>query len=327
MTLDWSISDEALATVVTALPDGTDLGAHPLADMLTGRNGAPRNPERYARIFTIASQNARTEWMRIACRIQDYNGTRRMPSSNMMRLSAGLHALAGEIESLPVGPQQWALRGECAYHQGIVACGLRDYAGAARAQRFSGFWFSAAGLHDNGRVAVFIEAVDEVSAALVEGKIIEIQQAFAQLLQIREMVRQTCDPYPRWMQENAAIHVWWAHLMAKMLGVTIEYLGGDDESEVLRTPCEQWRWACHVATARTDEIPASADAALLALSNASSSFIGNVVLTIKLLKAHALLREQRKDDARKLLREIVAWLGPDGGVPIAIAKVMLVQIA
>lgn len=323
-TVDWSLSDEALANIVVALPDGTDLGMHPLSDLLVGRNGAPRDPERYARIFSLASEGAKSEWIRLACRIQDYNGTRRTEGANMKALASGLNALARDVMRLPVGSQQQALGGEIAYHQGIIERGLRNYRAATRAQLASSLWLSAAGQHEKARVAVFVAAVEDMSAALVGWNITAIVQAFHHLRQLREIVRLTCDPYPRWMKENAALHIWWARCMIAMLHVDVGYPEEDaDQLEVENTPFEHWQWVVAVNDATFTSTATLADEALSSLQSFPSSSIANVVLTIKLLKAEVL--EEEKE--RALLQEVASWDGPDGGVPIAVAKAKLASMA
>lgn len=317
--IDWAWSNEQLASLVTELPDGTDLGMHAMSDLLVGRNGVSRDPARYSQIYSIAAEGATTDWMRLACRIQECNGARRMGDVDLRRVTNELEDITRAVLQLPTGPHQQALGGELAYHYGIVFRGLRNYLAASRVQLASSLWLSAAGQHEKARVAIFVAAVEDMSAALIEGNITAIAQAFHHLHQIRKIVRATCDPYPRWMQENAAIHVWWAYLMAGMLIVGTGYFEEDDDREEIEaTIFPHWKLVYDVVTEAT-----TARAALEQLRDLPSSSIGNAFLTIKLLQAERLTGPKR----HTLLEEVAAWDGPDGGVPIAIAKFKLASMA
>jgi hypothetical protein len=319
--LDPSRPVANLAAAIVGLPDGTDLSRVGLEILLTGGpppTGSARDPLLYARIFSEATTVARTPWMRLACRLQAVNGLRRDPAQPMAPIAEELAEISAAINAeLQPGQLQFALGADAGYQRGLVLRMTRRYAEAAAAQAESAAWFFAAEQPDKGYVGLFVSAVESASAALCRGDRAKIRASLAHLRQMRQVVRVTCSTYPKWMQENAAVHLWWAYLLAEMAYPE----RGVDEEEVTRSSAH---WAATAQVARALRAKES-DAVAKALAEADrfegfqSSSMANAVLTMRLLAAKALMRENQTRRAKAIFRQIANWQGPDGGVPAAIA--------
>ncbi|MBI2552451.1 hypothetical protein HYW17_04100 [Candidatus Uhrbacteria bacterium] len=323
---DWTASDEALAARLVAEPLGADFFmGHPVGDLLSGRNGAPQDPARYAHLFELASNRTTDPAMRLACRVEEWNGRRRPPNAADHNTVATAYARIRDdlIQDLPSGQFKYLLGASVCYNLGIVLRGLRHYREAGNSQLASANYFMAAGRQEKAPVGLFLVAVEYTSDSITRDSSPEIAVQLAHLRQMRELVRATTEKYPLWMQENATWHIWFAHLLAER-----DYLEREDDRNELRsgtfpTAYASWKRLFQVSEIADPETQiAAADAALVAPEVTLTSF-ANVVLSLKLHKARALKSLGRTDEARAVLTEVTSWTGVDGGVPMAVAARLL----
>lgn len=316
-TWNWDESDEILAERLIAEPLGTDFFMrHPMGDLLFGRNGAPRDPNRYAGICALAAGRTKDPGIRLACRIEEQNGRRRARNADHTAVARELAQIQFDlIRDLQPGQIQSGLGGSLNYNLGIVLRGLRRYCEAGNAQLASGGWLNAAGKQADAQVALFVAATEYASDALVRGNPEEVLAQLLHLRQMRNLVRVTCPEYPRWMQDNATLHIWWAHFIAGQ-----DYAERDADRDELRAGCyPHWKWLFDVTELTVSEsVIVAADQALVALETVSSS-VANVVLSLQICKARALRALGKTDEARACLTEVMDWSEPDGGVPMAVA--------
>ena len=336
LDLDPASSPEELAAAISVLPDGTDLGSDAVGKLektlLTGTPPEQRNPAKYAQIFDFVRRNhAVTPWMRFAAWAESVNGRRRMKGANMAAIAGELGDLMREAaENIPNDPYKYALLGGIAYNRGIVCRGLRQYAEEALAQRESASWYGFAGNPAKSDTSLFASQVGAVSAAFVAGDDDKIWRACEALVALRDFVKCQAYPYPAWMVDNAPIHIGFALMMVSFLDIVpiseLDELAGKESENVFeagrRVRSDAWKKAFetwHDYDERFDD-----DAVISAIPvDAPSSSLDNSTLTIRILVARATERKGDADGARKILTEVVNHEGPDGGIPIAVAKKLL----
>lgn len=327
--INWSLSDDELADILLAHPVTTDFFfGHPAGDLLVGRNGAPQDPARYARIFALAAARASDPAMRLACLVEEWNGRRRPPNAAPHYEVASVYASLRDklAQEVPSGEVKAVLGGSIGYNLGIVLHGLWRYLEAGNSQLVSASWLILAGRQDKALVALFVAAVDHASHALVKGEPTQIAEQLEHLRRMRAIVRKEVSPYPRWMVENAAWHIWWAHLMAE-----VDYPERGSDLELLRAgefppAYAPWQRLLEVSEIgdRVSQI-AAADAALASPEMVQLSY-ADVVLAIKLCKAWTMLELRQTEGAREILTEITGWTGVAGGVPMAVAARVLATL-
>lgn len=164
------------------------------------------------------------------------------------------------------------------------------------------------------------------------------RSAVKHLVSLDNLARSMTDSYPNWMQENAAVHIVWAKMMANCgIHTLFSILQGVEEGEfadalsAASAKMPHWQTVLELSRLYTDgkdaEVVAKAEDALQKLGSIKSSSIGNAQLTWKILMALSYVRLLRGDDAFFLLREVARnFYGPDGGVCVAVAERLISEL-
>lgn len=313
--------ESTIVQPIITQPDGTDFSKMgDLQRLLTGNPGE-RNPLEYAAIFEIASQAVDiSPWMEYACRIEVINGKRRAKGADFKTLVAELETLATEAAAdVPDGVHKYALLGSIKYNTALILRNLREYSRAAEAQRQASGWYGVAGDSEKQAVYAFAAQVEEVTAAFVKGEPTEIEKDISALIAMRDFVANTFHPYPQWMQMNASLHIGWAVMMANILdiGPSWTQFPADFKAGVA-SPLVAWAkvfrvWLLYSTGMLTE-------AAGMMPVEVQSSSASNTDLSVKLIAALAGKCSMNMDIT---LTEIAEHTGPDGGIPMAVAKELL----
>lgn len=322
---DPKAAPEELATLIVELPDGVNLAAGEvgaLGALLTGKV-EERDPTKYAEVFRLASEKAISAWMRFACRVEEVNGRRRAKGADMVGLAAKLDEIARKANAeLPNTPEKFGLMGLTLYNVALVGRGLRRYKEAAEAQRKSAGWYGLAGDRAKQLVGIFASQVEEVTAAFVDGGDSAIVRSIRALVAARDHTANAVSPYPKWMEDNASLHIAWAIMMARIAGNSLvswvlleEHRADFEAGKGSRFP--HWArvfsaWDLFTAgnyRAVVGEVPL----------DLPSSSADNAALTIQILAALSARALGEVAKAEERLRAVAAHEGLDGGIPIAVA--------
>lgn len=331
MPLNPLASVEVNAHEIVQLPDGTDFarGAHDqLLPLLFGAPGE-RNPLKYAEIFGIAKNLASTTlWMRFACDFERINGLRRAKGADMAALGSELNALVRQTErELMNEDPKYTLLGGMFYNLAIICRGLRRYRDAATAQRKSSAWYGLTDDVPKQLVAIFAAQVEEVSAAFVREDIGDIARSIRALMALRDHIFRALPEYPGWMKDNASIHIAWARMMAQFGFSDPERLipslmpWSDEASTAGQSRSPQWaqvfRTWLQFGTMQYEEVTREIPIDL------PGSSANNAGLTIQIIRAIVERRLGRTVEATSRLHAVANHTGSDGGIPMVVARRLL----
>lgn len=315
-----------IAAEIVKFPDGTDFArgeAGALSPLLTGKP-EERDPLKYAEIFRIAAANlAATPWMLFACRSEYLNGRRRATGADMPVLADELDQLVADASNeLDNNAQKYLLLGNVLWNVAMVRRGLRRYLEAASAQRESSAWFGLAGDVAKQLTGIFAAQVEEVTAAFVGGDDQKIASSIHALIAARAHVRDALPEYPGWMQANAATHIAWPIIMARLVGATtLLPTYGPDFDAAKKSGMVQWEKVFKVhedlSSGMCQEVVSTAPVVL------ESSSVNNATLSVQIFRAMAEQALGHVAESRGRLRAVAGHQGPDGGIPIAVAKRLL----
>lgn len=320
-----------LAGDIVRLPDGTDFASGDVGSLFQGlclgKSGVPRNPARYAEIFSdVAAHPGVSPWMHYAAKLEVVNGLRREEGAHLEGLA---NRLAGVIEeaslALPSSRDRDLLLGGAAYNLGILRRGLRQYADAAESQLQSVGYYALAG--DRGKMfaSLFVSDVETISDLFVDQA--DPTEAIDSLIACDQYAAKTLDVYPPWMHDNAPIHIAWAVMMnALYMG---EFEAGLLKDEYVKDEFRSARgtkfphWATLFQAWEEflqKDYQAVIDRAPVELPSSSAD---NARLSLQILIADAEYELGRDEDAKRRLRAVKDHDGADGGVPIAVATAIL----
>lgn len=331
MVVDPKASPSDLAAFIVTLPEGTDFSQDPTRvlqkTLLTGKP-EERDPLKYAEIFGRAATSLNVSpWMRFACRAEELNGERRAKDADMQAIAVKLDALAEEAgNALPNTKARNMLLGGVLWSGAIVKRGRHQYKEEAATQRLSAAYYGLAGETAKQLVGMFAAQVGEVTAAFASNGDGEITRACLGLIAARDYAANALPIYPDWMQENASIHIAWALAMAHLGDVPGANAAFLDQHEAdffngRHSRLAQWArvfqvwkiyrngWHANVIVQDPVDLP--------------SSSADNAALTVKLLVALSQRALGQEQAAKTRLAAIANHQGPDGGIPMAVAKRLL----
>lgn len=325
--LDHTKPVEELAAKVAELPDGTDLeNESGLRTLLIGS----RDPDKYADVFELAATLAKTNWMELACVVEMINGRRRNPENLLVPLVARATDMVQRFADKDhLSVDERLLLAKLFYNTGLMERMNRNYDSAALLQTQGAIHCLESQGASAAIVALFVAAVENTSHAITKASSAskETRAALSHLTSMERLVRGATDTYPLWMQENAALHIVWAKMMAACGAHTLYNLldeVSDEEFAAARsTTYPHWKVVMELAElfdmGYNEMVVKKVNDSLQSLTDVKSSSIGNTQLTWKIIGALSLLKLQRRKEALNLLAEVVEHRGLDGGVPIAVA--------
>jgi hypothetical protein len=331
VNLDPKGPPEEWTDLIVGLPDGTDFApVKSLANTLLVGKPEERNLLKYAEIFRMVCQNPKASpWMQYACRAEEINGLRRAKGANMIQLASELSKLADEVSvRLSHNRDKCNLLGNVLYNTALIRRGLRQYFQAAVSQQESSAWYGLAGNREKQLVGLFAAEVEQVSDAFVKGNDEEIVRAIHALMAARDYVEDALPVYPDWMKDNAVLHVGWAVMMARVLDLfpfTLDCMrpvwGWEDSAasrfahwaQVFRT------WLMY-RREQYEQVIQETPAGL------PSSSADNAALTMRMLAALSHKAFGNTEEYKKILQSVADHQGPDGGVPMAVAKRLLASV-
>ncbi len=324
-------SSEELAGLILGLPDGVDFSAEEVGilgkTLLTGKT-EERDPMKYAQVFELASEGATSPWMRFACRAEEVNGMRRARGADMVGLADRLDQIAREANAaLPNTSEKFGLLGNVLYNVALVKRGLRWYEEAAEAQLQSSGWYGLSGDRAKQLVGIFAAQVERVTAAFVAGEDVAIVRSIRALVAAREHVAHVVSPYPNWMVDNAAIHISWPLMMARIAGipeVSWAWLEAQAADFQAGTGSRYPQWARVYSAWDFLKVGNYRQAAGEVPIDLPSSSADNAALSVHILVALAE-RALGITNALARLQAVGAHQGPDGGIPMAVARRLLAE--
>jgi uncharacterized protein YbjQ (UPF0145 family) len=314
-----------LAEEIARFPDGYDFREErELQKLLTGQV-EERNPLKYAEIFrAVAARDDISPWMKFAARSEDINGRRRAKGAQHAEIVRELSALAEEISGgLPESREKSFLLGGIWWDAAILNRNLRRYREAAAAQRRSSSWYGLGGYVEKYLIGIFAAQVEEVTASFEGKDDVLIRRDIEALVAARNLVRSALPDYPSWMKTNAPVHIAWAVMMAELRGVygidSKNYR--EDFAESRNSSMPQWARVFQVwedyRQGRYKQVTGAAPVDL------PSSSADNAALTVQILVGLAERKLSRPEQAQERLRAVANHSGANGGIPIAVAAVML----
>lgn len=327
MGLDPKSSVTELAEKMVELPDGTDFSELTLNRVLLLGKPEERDPLKYADVFETVTKNPKASvWMRFACWAEKINGRRRAKGADMAALADELDQLVFEASNeLPNYQHKYTLLGRVLWNAALVRRGLRRYSEAAQAQRQSSAWHGLAGNAEQQMVGLFAAQVEEVTAAFVAGDDKSIVRSLRALVAAKDLSLNASNEYPNWMKDNAPVHIAWALAMAEpIVSLPHPELCFENYLEDARTaakPFAQWAKVFEVL-----DMYANKDYEGVIRENPvdlQSSSADNAGLTVRVVVGAAHLQLDHEEEYRKCLQAVMAHSGPDGGLPMAVAKRLL----
>lgn len=330
---DPKAAAEELADLIVQLSDGADFAkgiSAPLMNVLLVGKTEERNPLKYAEIFRLAASKAdSSSWMHFACRSEEINGKRRAKGADMPALALELDRLVAEAnDQLPNTKERNTLLGSVLWNIALVRRGLRQYSEAAAAQRQSSAWYGLAGNVEKQLIGLFAAQSEDVTAAFVDGDDDLIVKSCKALVAARDHAEYALPAYPDWMKDNAPLSIAWVLMMARQIEVPA-YITGEsaaiwhsvDFDRGLKSRFPQWAKVFNVFAmyydGRHEEVAAQVPVDL------PSSSADNAALTVQVVVALAERKLGRVDEAKARLTAVANHQGPDGGIPMAVAKRLL----
>ena len=317
---------EELADLIVQLSDGTDFAkgiSAPLMNVLLVGKTEERNPLKYAEIFRLAASKVdSSSWMHFACRSEEINGKRRAKDADMPALVLELDRLVAEANGqLPNTKERNTLLGNVLWNIALVRRGLRQYSEAAAAQRQSSAWYGLAGNVEKQLIGLFAAQSEDVTAAFVSGNDDLIAKSCKALIAARDHVAYALPVYPGWMKDNAPLSIAWALTMGQLARIEVDRPDNDDFLAGGQSRFPQWAKVFNVFA--TYDAGAYEETAALVPVDLPSSSGDNAALTVQIVVALAEQQLGLMDKAKARLTAVASHQGPDGGIPMAVAKRLL----
>ena len=326
--LDPAATPEDLALQIVGLSDGTDMGSDCVGKLgrtlLTGKP-EERNPLKYAAVFDLVRNDPKASpWMKYSAWAESVNGRRRAKGADLNAIVDELNKLADEaVAAVSASDSKNLLLGNVEYNLTIACRGPRRYEEGMRAARRSSAWFGLAGNAAKQDTSLFVAQVEMVSVAFVAGDALATRRACLCLVALEGYIEKASYPYPAWMADNAPIHIGWAIMMGYLIkafnrGEHSSYFGRGEASRFApwKRVFDTWR---AYDLCEFDKVIATDPV------DTPSSSLDNSTLTVRILVALAKRETGDKDGARAILEKVANHTGPDGGIPIAVAKSLLSQ--
>ncbi len=317
-------SPEALAAEIVLLPDGYSFSSLKEEKELAGLLTVARDPLRYAEIFAaVRKHRSASAWMQLAARAEEVNGRRRAKGADAPQLATDLDRIAREAEqTLPGSREKYALLANVRYNEGILNRQPRTYSQGADAQRLASAWYGLAGNTEMQYTCLFVAAVEDVSAAFCSGDDGALRYALRALVAAGALIEAQFSGYPEWMFSNAPTHISSAIVLANLMR---DGLYPEDYSRHLleASKTDMVHWNKFFAVWNDFSESRFSDVAVSLPSEVESSSLDNARLSVQVVVALAERNLGKNDEAKARLERVANHAGPDGGMPIAVAKRLL----
>lgn len=328
MQLDPNHSAQQIAEAILAEATAStklDDEANGLSLLLSGPPKL-RDVKKYRTIFWKVEAGTTDPLLKFRAMVEVLRGARRTPGQKLEPILKKLLSLETKIDHTGTIDTDTAdLLSTTCYNVGMVFMGLRRYLDAAMAQGRSAVWALLAGNMLKAMTADFIVAWCVASHCLMTQQ--GVKQSLLILRQRRVQINAYCastsQEIPRWIRENAGLHIWTLHVWA---GANyLEEVADEDNALSMGEALPHWAACVQMKRLIQEEnyvkAMETAEAALIALDKVESgSGLSNARLTLMLLQAAGYYYLSQVTEARIVLGWVVKWKGTDGGGAMGAAQ-------
>lgn len=290
---------------------------------LTSLDPAQRDPVAYCRIWGDAAQGATSAWLKQSCEHRAIWG-----QFHCLPLEPSIEReLIGKMTVAATGvrrlshPERDVLLGSVQHHLALMHRATREYVSEAQWHREAFETYLRIGRVADANVARFLESVARAKQAVIDGDRRIVERSVEELLTVRrEVMGIKAGAVHSFLVRNTGLDVWYISLMARI--PYPEKIADEDHIRSL-PESNHWRQFFEIIDVRRGGNAHSVRDAVTRYENAfpvmTSRSYPNPVLTAALIGAEAR-SALGEADAEQRRRAVASWIGPDGGLPIAIAK-------